>query len=96
MFYVICINVHLYFEPSDYTTPLFIFVLIVGDITDEEKEETLKDIIYRIVQDTLRKKLVESMVETENTRPDMSMESSIIEVGGSDAEEESNADEEGL
>lgn len=69
--------------------------LLVGPLTEEEKEETLKDIIYRIVQDTLRKKLVESMIGTEDAEPDTSMESSIMEAGDSE-EEESTTDDEGL
>lgn len=69
--------------------------LLVGPLTEEEKEETLKDIIYRIVQDTLRKKLVESMIGTEDAEPDTSMESSIMEAGDSD-EEQSTTDDEGL
>ncbi|XP_054771678.2 uncharacterized protein LOC129279602 [Lytechinus pictus] len=64
-----------------------------GPLTEEEKEETLKDVIYRIVQDTLRRKLVESMVGTEDSDEDLSMEESIVEVGDSE-EEESMADTE--
>eukprot|EP00057_Strongylocentrotus_purpuratus_P026607 XP_011681081.1 PREDICTED: FK506-binding protein 5 [Strongylocentrotus purpuratus] len=67
-----------------------------GPLTEEEKEETLKDIIYRIVQDTLRKKLVESMIGTEDAEPDTSMESSIMEAGDSEEEESITDDEDNL